>query len=435
MMTFVSSSKTHQLKEKLLNTNFIMKHILFFGLRTLLILAILSSCKSEPTETITFITAPTEANSSEPNLHKADDGTIYLSWIKTNADKSSTLSFSTLKDDNSWSTPKTIANGTGWFVNWADFPSITSFGDNGLAAHYLDKSADDTYAYNVKVTLSNDNGNTWETAFIPHTDNTNTEHGFVSKVATNDGNFLTVWLDGRQMAYAEKDSTITKEMTIRSAIIDKNGTLLNESLLDSRVCDCCQTDTAMTKNGAIVVYRDRSEEEIRDIYYVRQIDNKWTEPKPIYNDNWLIAGCPVNGAAVSTKENIVAVVWFTMANDIPKVKVSFSKDNGETFGEPINIGYKDPMGRVDIEVLEDGSALISWLDFIEDNTVILLQKVGADGTLSELITLTESSKSRSSGFPRMVLKNDKAYLTWTNVGEENLSIKTAVVHTSNLNLF
>ena len=93
------------------------------------------------------------------------------------------------------------------------------------------------------------------------------------------------------------------------------------------------------------------------------------------------------------------------------------------------------MGRVDIEVLEDGSALISWLDFIEDNTVILLQKVGADGTLSELITLTESSESRSSGFPRMVLKNDKAYLTWTNVGEENLSIKTAVVHTSNLNLF
>lgn len=409
-----------------------MKNYLFTGLRTLLILVFLSSCKSEPVEIITFITAPTEANSSEPNLHKANDGTIYLSWIENNADKSSTLSFSTLNDDSNWSVPKTIASGTGWFVNWADFPSITSFGNNGLAAHYLDKSADDTYAYNVKFTLSNDNGNTWEPAFIPHTDNTNTEHGFVSKVATNDGNILTVWLDGRQMAYAEKDSTLTREMTIRSAIINKDGTLLNEYLLDSRVCDCCQTDTAMTNNGAIVVYRDRSEDEIRDIYYVRQINGEWTEPKPVYNDNWHIAGCPVNGAAVSTKENTVAVVWFTLANDVPKIKVVFSSDNGETFGEPVNIGDVDPMGRVDIELLEDNSALISWMDIVEDSTVIQLQIVGADGTLSELVTLTESSKSRSSGFPRMVLKDDKAYLTWTNIGEENLSIKTAVINTKNL---
>jgi len=325
-----------------------------------------------------------------------------------------------------------LSNVFGWFVNWADFPSITSFGNNGLAAHYLDKSADDTYAYNVKVTLSNDNGNTWETAFIPHTDNTNTEHGFVSKVATNDGNFLTVWLDGRQMAYAKKDSTITKEMTIRSAIVNKDGKLLNESLLDSRVCDCCQTDTAMTNNGAIVVYRDRSEDEIRDISYVRQVNNEWTEPKPIFNDNWHIAGCPVNGAAVSTKGDNVAVIWFTIANNTPKVKVAFSKDNGETFNEPVNIGDVDPMGRVDIEVLEGGSALVSWMDSVEDNTVIQLQKVGSDGTLSELITLTKSSESRSSGFPRMALDNDTAYLPCTNVGEENLSIKTAVVHTTTL---
>jgi len=410
-----------------------MKNYLYFGLRTLLILVIFASCKSEPVETITFIAAPIKANSSEPNLHKADNGTIYLSWIETNEDKSSTLSFSTLLNNNIWSDPKTIANGTGWFVNWADFPSITSFGKSGLAAHYLDKSAEDTYAYNVKLTLSNDNGNSWNAPFIPHTDNTNTEHGFVSKVATKDGNFLAVWLDGRQMAYAEKDSTITKEMTLRSAIINKKGKLLNEYLLDSRVCDCCQTDTAMTNDDAIVVYRDRSEGDIRDIYYVRQINNEWTEPKPVFNDNWNIAGCPVNGAAIATKENTVAVVWFTMANNEPKVKVAFSKDNGKTFNEPIHIGDKDPMGRVDIELLEDNSALVSWMDIVEDNTVIQLQKVGSNGTLSELITLTESSESRSSGFPRMVLKDDMAYLTWTNVGEENLNIKTAIVNTNNLN--
>jgi hypothetical protein len=409
-----------------------MTNYLVFGLRTLLILLIVSSCKSKPVETITFITAPTEAISSEPNLHKANDGTIYLSWIKTNADKSSTLSFSTLNDDNSWSVPKTIANGKDWFVNWADFPSISSFGKSGLAAHFLDKSAEDTFAYDVKLTLSNDNGKTWNTPFVPHNDDTKTEHGFVSKVAISDDSFLTVWLDGRQMAYAKKDSTITKEMTLRSAIINDKGELINEYLLDSRVCDCCQTDTAMTNNGPIVVYRDRSEKEIRDIYYVRQVNNEWTEPKPIFNDNWEIVGCPVNGAAISTKDDTVAVVWFTMAYNFPKVKVAFSNNNGEAFDKPINIGDVDPMGRVDIEVLEDGAALVSWMDIVEENTVIQLQKVFKDGTLSELFTLTESSESRSSGFPRMVVKDDMAYLTWTDARDENSSIKTAIVNTNNL---
>jgi len=393
----------------------------------------LQSCKSQPVETITYLTAPTGANGSESSLHKANDGTIYLSWVETDQEKNSKLLFSTLNKNNTWSAPKPIASGNDWFVNWADFPSITSFGNENLAAHYLEKSADGSYTYNVKVTVSNDKGNTWNTDFIPHTDNTQSEHGFVSKLEMNDDSFLSVWLDGRQSAYAEKDSTIVREMTLRSAIISKSGELLEKYLLDSRVCDCCQTDAAMTSNGPIVIYRNRSQDEIRDIYYVRQVNNEWTEPKPIFSDNWNIAGCPVNGAAISTNKNIAAIAWFTMANETPKVKVVFSNNNGETFEAPIQIGDVDPLGRVDIELLDDNSALVSWMDVVNDNTVIQLQRVQQDGTVSEIITLTEASESRSSGFPRMVIKDNLAYLSWTHVGDDNLDIKTAIVNTSLLN--
>ena len=410
-----------------------MKNYLSISIKSILLLIFFSACKLEESKTITFITAPTASHSSEPNLHKANNGTIYLSWIETDSIKNSTLAFSTLDENNNWSAAKTIAKGNNWFVNWADFPSITSFGTNGLAAHYLEKSGGNkSYNYNVKITISEDNGNTWNEALVPHTDNTQAEHGFVSKVATKDGNFLAVWLDGRQSAYAEKDSTIAKEMTIRSAIIDKEGKLLKEYLLDSRVCDCCQTDTAMTNNGPIVVYRDRSEEEIRDIYYVRLVNDSWTEPKALYNDNWSIFGCPVNGAAISAKEDTVAVVWFTMANDMPKVKVVFSSDNGTTFSAPLAIGDINPLGRVDIELLDENTALVSWMDSVDGETVIQLQKVSSNGILSVVETLTRSSESRSSGFPRMVLKGEQAYLTWTNVDDKNLSIKTAVVNTNNL---
>jgi hypothetical protein len=391
------------------------------------------SCQTAPVETIATIDTPASAKSSEPNLHLANDGTIYLSWIEVLEDKKSNLKFSTLTKNNTWSEPNTIAEGKDWFVNWADFPSITSFGKSNLAAHYLEKSADGTYTYDVKLTLSNDSGKSWNTPFMPHTDNTNSEHGFVSKLSLNDQKLLSIWLDGRQYAYAEENDSIAKEMTLRGAIFDKNGKTINDYLIDERVCDCCQTDLAMTSNGPIVVYRNRTEDEVRDIYYSRLVNNQWTKPMAVNNDHWTIAGCPVNGPAISAKENTVAVVWYTLEKDIPQVKLAFSTNNGESFETPIVLSNKTPLGRVDLELLDDHSAIVTWMDNNEGNTVIKMQRIGINGSKSNIQTLAKTSESRSSGFPRMVIKDDIAYLAYTVSGKD-LSIKTIAINTSILDL-
>ena len=39
--------------------------------------------------------------------------------------------------------------------------------------------------------------------------------------------------------------------------------------IDARVCDCCQTDAVNAGNTAVLVYRDRSDDETRDIYATR----------------------------------------------------------------------------------------------------------------------------------------------------------------------
>jgi hypothetical protein len=385
------------------------------------------SCQTVPGEVIKDIPTPASAKSSEPNLYKSNDGNIYLSWIEVLPDTSSALKFSTLNKDNLWSEPKTIAQGTDWFVNWADFPGMTSFGKSNLASHYLEKSANGTYTYDVKLMLSSDNGNTWMPPIIPHTDNTNTEHGFVSKLDLKDDSLLTIWLDGRQYAYAEVNDSIAKEMTLRGAIFDANGTLLKESLIDERVCDCCQTDAAMTEKGPIVVYRNRSEDEVRDIYYSRLVENKWTEPKPIFNDQWTIAGCPVNGPSIAANATMVAVVWYTLHNDTPQVKLAFSGNNGESFETPIVLNNGNTIGRVDVELLKDNSAIAVWLETIEDNTVIQMQRIHENGAKSNVLTLAKTSEDRSSGFPRLVVKDDTAYLAYTLSGKD-LSIKTLAVN-------
>jgi hypothetical protein len=405
---------------------------IFFVVLTSINLLFLN-CETVPTQVIKEIPSPASAKSSEPNLHLADNGTIYLSWIDASEDKKSSLKFSTLTKNQVWSEPKTIAEGTDWFVNWADFPSMTSFGENHLSSHYLEKSANGTYTYDVKLTFSDDEGNTWKQPITPHTDNTNSEHGFVSKLDLNNNSLLTVWLDGRQYAYSEENDFITKEMTLRGAIFNTKGDLLNEYLIDERVCDCCQTGAAMTANGPIVVYRNRTEDEVRDIYYSRLIENQWTEPKPVFNDQWTIAGCPVNGPSIDANDNMVAVSWYTMSDNVPKVKLAFSLNNGESFNAPIILSSDNTIGRVDLELLEDNSVIALWVDTIEEQAVIQIQRINETGEKSEILSLAKTSNDRSSGFPRMVIKDNIAYLTYTISGKD-LSIRTFAVDINALEL-
>ena len=403
---------------------------LFAFLLTCLAVLCAQSCKQD-VSTITYLEVPAINKSSEPSLLLTDEGNIYLSWIDTDSLDYSTLMFSTLKGEVQWSDPVTIASGDDWFVNWADFPSLTAFGNNNLAAHYLQKSAEDTFAYDVMLTVSNDNGSQWNSAFSPHNDQTNTEHGFVSKVESTDGQLLSIWLDGRQYAYAEQDTMLVKQMSLRAAMINKQGSVEKNYLIDNRVCDCCQTDVAMTREGPIVVYRDRSDGEIRDIYYSRLINGTWTQPKAVFDDLWEIAGCPVNGPAIVAKDEQVAVTWFTAADNNPQIKVAFSEDSGATFGNPVLLDFDNPLGRLDIVSLDDNSVLVSWMDNVEGHAVIQMQQVFRDGTLSAVHVLSKTSESRSSGFPRMVVKGQNLYMAWTEVGE-SLDVKSIKVNLDHL---
>lgn len=384
------------------------------------------SCDRSSNDMVQFIDSPKGFKSSESNLALGTNGDVLLSWIETDSSNVSKLLFSKL-ENASWSAPSVIAQGNNWFVNWADFPSLTTFGEEGIVAHYLQKSADDTYAYDVKLSISPDSGKRWSTSFTAHNDGTKTEHGFVSKINMNENSFLAIWLDGRQYAYAEQDTLLPKQMSLRSGQFDISGNLISEGVIDQRTCDCCQTDLAMTSSGPMVVYRDRSDSEIRDIYYSHLRNGQWTKPEALYDDGWEIMGCPVNGPTISAKEDLVSVGWFTLAKGRPEINLLFSEDGGLTFREKISPDYVNPLGRVDIEILNDRGALLSWMDTTEDGkTLINLQKIYLSGEKSEVIIVTETSQERSSGFPRMVVKEDEAYITWTEVGEQ-LSISTAKV--------
>ncbi|GLR16422.1 hypothetical protein GCM10007940_10370 [Portibacter lacus] len=372
-------------------------------------------------------------NGGEPNLFVSDQGEVYLSWVEYLSDSTNALLFSKLKNDQ-WSAPKTIASGGNWFVNWADFPSLVVGGENEkyLAAHWLQKSDEGTYDYDIRIAQSADGGENWSSSFVPHRDSISAEHGFVSMLPQSNGKFFATWLDGRNT----KGGGGHEEgghghgghgaMTLRAAVFDQNGNLSEEAELDSRICDCCQTAAVETEEGIIVAYRDRSDEEIRDISVVRKVNGKWTTPKPVFNDLWRIEGCPVNGPSLDAIGKVVGLAWFTMSGEEPQVKVAFSNDNGAHFAEPLRIDGGNPLGRVDMVMISNNKALVSWQEETADGTALNVVQVSPNGIRGEILTINVTA-NHVRNFPRMVKSRNQIVFAWTEKGEET-HVKTAIMN-------
>ena len=372
--------------------------------------------------------SPVTGDSREPELNATGDGRIVLSWVEKLDEKRYALRMA-LRDQNGWTEPRTVAEGNNWFVNWADFPSVVGFAGDSLAAHWLVKSGRGTYAYDVNIALSKDGGKTWSTPMVPHLDKTQTEHGFVSMVPLRDGRLGAIWLDGRNMQGMkdhDEDKPLPVSMTLRYAAIDANGKISDESELDERVCECCQTSAALSSDGIVAVYRDRSQNEVRDIYSVRQSSTAWSKPQAVYGDNWEINGCPVNGPAVAAAGRNVVVAWFTGVNGKQTVKVAFSDDGGATFRDPIQIEEGETQGRVDVVMLPDNSALVCWLSGNADGGAINVRRVQANGVLGPPAEIAKTDISRSSGFPRMAVLGNELHIAWTEFGKPS-KVRTAIV--------
>ena len=353
--------------------------------------------------------SPTGPGAAEPFLVTGANGRVHLSWLEPAPDSSFAFKVAAFEGTR-WTTPTTVRTGRDFFVNWADFPSLEAFGANGLAAHWLQRNGTDKYAYSVKIVVSRDGGASWGAPVTPHTDMSPTEHGFVAMWPEGDG-IGAAWLDGRR--YDKSKPNPPNEMSVASTNISATGARGVEAILDTRACDCCQVAAAVTTDGPMVAYRDRSSDEIRDIAVARRVDGAWTQPRLVNADGWHIAACPVNGPALSASGTKVALAWFTAARDTARVNVAFSSDAGATFSAPVRVDGGAPAGRVDVALLADGSALVSWIERVGDAAAVRARRVTPQGRAGEPATIAASSASRASGFPRLTLSGDRVYFAWT----------------------
>ncbi len=362
---------------------------------------------------------PAAAGSSSPDLSIAPDGRLLLSWINRLQGRRNVLQFGSYSEAGGWqSQPRTVAIGDSLLANWADTPHMRGTPDGALWMQWLQTNPASPSAYDTVLARSRDGGMTWNQLTRVNNDEKAVGHGFAAMWPEGVDSIGIAWLDGREKASAHG------EMQDEGGAMQLRTLSFNQDLergvdveLDGKTCDCCQTDAALTTKGPLVAYRDRSDDDIRDIAVVRRTAGKWGAPVSVHADGWKIAGCPVNGPAIAASGNDAVVGWYSEAGDTPALRLARTIDAGDTFAAPVLVDSgKQVLGRVDVAI-DAKQAWVSWLRETNGTQTLMLARYTPD--LSRVLQRMEvarlEGRGHATGSPKLVVDSTAAWLVWTDV--------------------
>jgi hypothetical protein len=405
----------------------IRNRVISWCLPALIVIAACGRSSPEPASNEPFelgvvlspLEVPAMAGSAHPQLTSSSKGAI-LTWLDQDESKT-TLRFSE-RAAGGWTEPRTVSSGEDWFITTADVPSVLRLKNGTLVANWYPTTDAFIEAYDTYLSYSRDDGKTWAKPFSPHHDRTKTQHGFVSLLELADGSLGMVWLDGRDQEQNTTDP-LGGAMGLYFTSFDSSWKQTAESIVNARVCECCQTAAVMTSDGVLTAFRDRSDDEIRDVKVSRLEGAKWTPEVSLHDDNWKIEACPINGPALSARGRQVAAAWFSAPNDNGRAFASFSQDAGKTWGNPIRLDDEASLGRVAIELLDDGTAIASWMEFANERSQLKVRRISASGQRSAAVAVP--GVGRAGGYPRMTRSGNELILAWTE-SEGGQQVKAAV---------
>ena len=347
---------------------------------------------------------PSSMGSLQASWSTAKDGGPLLSWIETQKDESYTLKYA-VRHGAQWSEPRTIAAHRQFFRHPAEMPEVISLSDGTLVAHWVEsppsEGSEAEFSY---VSVSHD-GVKWTAPVMIHKDRSMVQHGLASIVASGDRETSIVWLEALKGA----DGPVS----LKRSVVNGEGKLTKEEVLDSDVCECCPTSVVKTARGLLVAYRGHTPQDIRDISVVRFEGGRWSAPKIIYPDKWQLDACPTNAAAAAAKGDRVAIAWYTGAQNMPREQIVFSSDGGTTFTKPVLLSTGRSFGYTSIALDDQGGALVSWVEQSGEAARILVRQISAAGAAGPVTEVVKGSR-KSLGYPRILQTGNETWVAWTS---------------------
>lgn len=304
---------------------------------------------------------------------------------------------------------RTLASGAALFANWADRPRIAALDDGTLALAYLEKDGIGKYDYGVRIALAAHDGDFAPARWL-HEHSGSGEHGFPSFAPLASRRFGVAWLDGRAHA-------TTHSMALFARTLTADGTFGAEIELDPRVCDCCPTAAAPLEGfDWLVAYRDRGDEEQRDVTLQRVRGDGSHAVVFESRDGWITKTCPVNGPALAVRGARGALAWTTEGADgVPRVKVATFDPRDLDFEPIVTLAREAVIGRTAVTIDGEGRTWIAWLETRGASSLWRLTHLATTSEPREaaVIDVVSVDAGRDAGYAALAAQRDAVLVAFT----------------------
>lgn len=300
-----------------------------------------------------------------------------------------------------WSAPVTVARA----ARIAD-AQMTALGGKSLGVTWLVTSkvgteADPIEGHDVYLARSSDLGAHWSTPVRGNREASPSMKESPTPGAFPDGRMAVVWSDMRTITFtppATKDGDWGMQglTSFIGTTLDTSGVAGPEVVLDNDFCDCCIPAFTASGNELLLAYREHQPNNVREIAVLR-----WTPTAPststeVSKDGWVLDGCPSRGPAIAEGAGRVGLLWFTGAQGRPKLQLAFSRDGGSVFETPLLLDSLAPEMVAGLQVLENGSAVATWLGTgSAGQEELRVRHIAADGRPGSAVALPAAD---STGF-------------------------------------
>ena len=271
---------------------------------------------------------------SSPYLTKDKHGNTVLSWVKRLSDSTAVLCYSILDGkDKTIEIPSSI----NIHAHAENLPKVIFKPSGDIIAVWGARNADPRNKYSglIYYSQSFDEGKTWTAAARLVKDQQGYDQRYSDVALMKSGEVAIIWLDNRKTEDVEGSA-------LYCAVTDGNKGFTREVLVSQPVCQCCRTSLFIDNNDNIhALYRGIINDSIRDMVHVVSTDGGKTFSKPerIFNDNWVLRGCPHTGPSMTENSEGLHFAWYSGGTNKGSFYIN-SEDNGKSFNDHDSISSR-----------------------------------------------------------------------------------------------
>jgi len=391
----------------------------------ILFAAMLIACHNRQQQKVTFTTEVTkviDTAASCPAFTKDTKGNVVMSWIKNIGDSQHLLCYSISADEGrTFGQPVEVTPSTNIHPHAENLPKLLFKPSGEIIAVWGARNPSPKNAYTglICYAQSFDSGKTWSTAKRLVSNTLSYDQRYFDMALLASGAAAIVWLDNSNKQMMDGSD-------LYFATTAGNSGFQQRKLIAQSCCECCRTAMLVDANNIHILYRGIVKDSIRDIVHIVSTDegNRFSTPKRISNDNWVINGCPHSGPAITKNNKGLHCAWYSMGTG-KGIFYCNSTDNGARFSVKDTVSFTASAKHAQVATLTDNNIAVVWDQSIKVqdklHNAIGLELRTDDGR--KLTTQFITADNINAAFPVIkTLKNEQTIVAYTQSTGEHTGV-------------